>query len=178
MAEHMHHSSRQSSAPCGSRPAWPLSLVIAGALALLDQIAKHYFSGLLDLGAAYPVTSFFNLVHARNFGASFSFLSNAGGWQRYFFIIIGASAGVFLCVLIIRSASSRIETCGYAAILAGALGNTLDRVRLGYVVDFLDIYWRTWHWPAFNLADTYITFGVVCILLAPLFPPTRPAARR
>ena len=135
---------------------------------MLDQVLKAWVSAEMPLAASYNVTSFFNLVHVHNPGAAFSFLASAGGWQRWFFLAIAIAAVGFLTWMLRRGVSSRGETIAYVAILAGALGNAIDRARLGYVVDFLDFHWRGWHWPAFNSADACITVGVI-ILLATAF---------
>jgi signal peptidase II len=110
-----------------SSHAWRAWLALAAALVLLDQVLKAWVSHAMPFGASYTVTSFFNLVHARNPGAAFSFLADAGGWQRWFFLIIALAAVAFLTWLIRRGVSSRAETIAYVAILAGALGNAVDR---------------------------------------------------
>lgn len=152
-----------------SSRAWPAWLLLSAVLVVLDQAAKQYFSGVLELGSRHVMTSFFNLVHTRNYGAAFSFLADAGGWQRYFFLSLAALVVVFLIVLIVRGVTTRLETFAYALIISGALANALDRVRLGYVVDFLDFHWKEWHWPAFNLADICISTGAVCLVVVSLF---------
>ena len=123
----------------------------------------------MPFGASYAITSYFNLVHARNPGAAFSFLADAGGWQRWFFLAFALGAVGFLTWMIRRGVSSRTETVAYVAILGGALGNAIDRARLGYVVDFLDFHWRGWHWPAFNSADACITLGAIMIVCTAFF---------
>ena len=133
--------------------------MFAAALVVLDQALKLWVSSTTPLGFNYEVTSFFNIVHGRNTGAAFSFLADAGGWQRWFFLVIAVGAAVFLGWLIRRGVASRGETIAYVAILGGALGNAIDRARLGYVVDFLDFHLAGWHWPAFNAADMCITLG-------------------
>ena len=152
-----------------SSHAWRTWLGISAALVVLDQVLKAWVSHAMPFGASYTVTSFFNLVHARNPGAAFSFLADAGGWQRWFFLAIALGAVAFLTWLIRRGVSSRDETVAYVAILAGALGNAIDRARLGYVVDFLDFHWREWHWPAFNSADACIMLGAIIIVCSASF---------
>lgn len=147
-----------------SSHAWRRWLGISASLVIFDQVLKAWVSHSMPFGASYAITSYFNLVHARNPGAAFSFLADAGGWQRWFFLAVAIGAVVFLTWMIRRGVSSRAETVAYVAILAGALGNAIDRARLGYVVDFLDFHWRGWHWPAFNSADACITLGVIIIV--------------
>jgi signal peptidase II len=139
---------------------WTLAITVAVA----DQLTKLAVSTLMFYGQNIPLTGFFNLVHVWNTGAAFSFLADAGGWQRYFFIVI--TLGVSIClVVMLRKPRRRIEALGYSLILGGALGNGFDRVVRGYVVDSLDFYWQSWHWPAFNLADSSITLGVFLLVL-------------
>ena len=139
---------------------WTLAITVAVA----DQLTKLVVSTLMFYGQNIPLTGFFNLVHVWNTGAAFSFLADAGGWQRYFFIVI--TLGVSIClVVMLRKPRRRIEALGYILILGGALGNGFDRVVRGYVVDSLDFYWQSWHWPAFNLADSSITLGVFLLVL-------------
>lgn len=118
----------------------------------------------MEYGQSLPFTPFFNLVHARNPGAAFSFLADAGGWQRYFFITLALLAAVGLTWLLRKPLPKR-EALAYSLILGGALGNVIDRIFRGFVVDFLDVYWRNWHWPAFNLADIGVCSGAVLLIL-------------
>jgi signal peptidase II len=115
------------------------------------------------------MSSFFNLVHYRNQGAAFGFLSDAGGWQRHLLVVVALGVSVWL-TQILRRRLPPIEALGYSLVLGGALGNMLDRVLRGSVVDYLDFHWRSSHWPAFNLADVAITLGVICILGSALRP--------
>lgn len=148
---------------------WTLSIAVAAA----DQFTKLAVSTLMYYGQSIPLTGFFNLVHARNTGAAFSFLADAGGWQRYFFILITLGVSICLAVML-RRPCRRIEALGYSLVLGGALGNGFDRVVRGYVVDSLDFYWQSWHWPAFNLADVGIVLGVSCLF----WSTCNPAAER
>ncbi len=144
--------------------AWALLVV------LLDQLSKYWISSSLDYGEARPYTGFFNLVLTYNKGAAFSFLAGAAGWQRGFFIGIALVAVVVISVLLARHAGEKLFCLSLALILGGAIGNVLDRIVLGYVVDFLDFHVAGWHWPAFNLADSAITLGAV-LLVADSFRP-------
>lgn len=133
-----------------------LSLV----LVTIDQVSKLKVAFMLPLHDRIEVTPFFNLVHTLNLGAAFSFLANAGGWQRHFFTLLGLLVSFFLIFLLWRGVRSRLETLAYVFIVAGALGNVVDRLRIGAVIDFLDFHWQGWHWPAFNSADVFIVMGV------------------
>ena len=140
---------------------WTLAITLAVA----DQITKLVIYTLMPYGQSIPLTGFFNLVHLWNTGAAFSFLADAGGWQRYFFIVLTLAVSVWLTTILSKP-RRRMESLGYSLILAGALGNGFDRVVRGFVVDYLDFYWQRWHWPAFNLADICITIGVSLLLLS------------
>lgn len=141
---------------------------IAAAGAILDQVAKLIVVRTMEFGDVIPLTSFFNLVHARNPGAAFSFLAEAGGWQRYFLAVVAVAISTLLVALLWRR-PPRWEALGYSLVLGGALGNLADRVNRGFVVDYLDLHWYGGHWPAFNLADVCITLGVAVLLLASIF---------
>ena len=140
-------------------------LGIATVIVLIDQITKVTITRLLTYGESLPVTSFFNLVLAHNKGAAFSFLATQGGWQRYFFTGIAVAAVVFIIYLLKRHAGQRLFCWALALILGGAIGNLIDRVLYGYVIDFLDFYVGKWHWPAFNVADMAIVGGAGLFVL-------------
>lgn len=139
---------------------WALAFLILVA----DQATKYAVHTGLPYGASIPYTAFFNLVHLWNTGAAFSFLADAGGWQRYF---LSATALVISVVLAWMLTSPRVKTeaTGYSLVLGGALGNVVDRIHRGYVVDFLDFHWQNMHWPAFNIADISIFIGVMLLIL-------------
>ncbi len=139
----------------------------AAAGVALDQLSKATIGKLLPLGSAVVITDFFNIVHVLNSGAAFSFLADQSGWQRWVFSLIAAAASVVLTVLL-RRGPRAVDAAGYALILAGAVSNLIDRVMRGAVVDWIDLYWKAWHWPAFNLADVWITTGVALIIVAGL----------
>lgn len=140
-------------------------LGIATVIVLIDQITKVTITRLLTYGESLPVTSFFNLVLAHNKGAAFSFLATQGGWQRYFFTGIAVAAVIFIIYLLKRHAGQRLFCWALALILGGAIGNLIDRVLYGYVIDFLDFYVGKWHWPAFNVADMAIVGGAGLFVL-------------
>ena len=151
---------------------WMLSLTIASA----DQALKSAITGSLPVGTVIPLTPFFNLVHFWNTGAAFSFLADAGGWQRYFFIVIALVVSIVLA-LILRKRRAKSEALGYSLILGGAVGNLIDRAFRGHVIDYLDFYWQSWHWPAFNLADIAIVGGAAMLILSSLLSPNAEAGR-
>ena len=140
-------------------------LGLAFLIVLVDQFTKLLVINQFALGDSLRVFSFFNLVRVHNSGAAFSFLAGAGGWQRWFFTGI-AMVAVVLIVWMLRShAGQRLFAFALANILGGAIGNVLDRLIHGYVVDFLDFHSRGWHFPAFNVADSAISIGAVCLIL-------------
>jgi len=137
---------------------WPwFSLAVLVALA--DQIVKEMVHTWMPFGQVIPLTPFFNWVYTGNTGAAFSLLSDAGGWQRYVFVGLALIVAVVLVVQLCKPIT-RLEAVAYSLILGGAMGNTADRLARGYVVDYLDVYWGQWHWPAFNLADIALFVGV------------------
>ena len=142
-----------------------LWLALAALLLLLDQFTKVLIVGALQLGDGFAVTSFFNIVRVHNTGAAFSFLAQAGGWQRWFFTGLGVVAAVFIVWLLHRHPGQRLFGFAMACVLGGAVGNVIDRVLYGHVVDFLDFHAWGLHFPAFNVADSAITVGAACLIL-------------
>ena len=140
--------------------------LFALSLVGLDQATKYAIETLMPLRSSIAVGPFFNLVHVLNPGAAFSFLADAGGWQRYLFVGLGVGVSAFLALGLWRGLRSPLETAAYICVIGGALGNVVDRLRVGAVVDFLDFYWRVWHWPAFNLADVFVVGGAALLVLA------------
>ena len=140
-------------------------LGLAAILLIADQFTKVLIVGFYQLGDATQVTSFFNVVRVHNSGAAFSFLAGAGGWQRWFFTAIGVVAAAVILWLLKSHAGQKLFAFAMACILGGAIGNVIDRVLYGYVVDFLDFHWHGWHFPAFNIADSAITVGAACLIL-------------
>ena len=140
-------------------------LSLAALIIVLDQISKLLISGHFVYGESMRITGFFNLVLAHNTGAAFSFLDSAGGWQRWMFTAIAIVASIWI-VRLLRQHTHQATFClALALVLGGALGNLIDRVAYGYVVDFLDFYWNTYHFPAFNVADSAISVGAALLLL-------------
>jgi signal peptidase II len=148
--------------PSPSLAPW---LTWAAIVLVLDQFTKTLILGYYQLGDSTPVTSFFNVVRVHNTGAAFSFLADAGGWQRWFFVGLGVAAVVYLGFLVTRHATQVGFALGATLILAGAIGNTIDRLTWGVVIDFIDLHAGGWHWPAFNVADSCITVGAVLFIL-------------
>jgi len=136
------------------------------AVIIFDQITKYYAVQKLVLHEVRGIYSGFNLKLIYNEGAAFSFLSDAGGWQRWFLIGISCLVSLFVVVWMYRSLSkSRCLLLGLSLILGGALGNLWDRLSLGYVVDFIEFYYKDLYWPAFNIADSAITIGAILLIL-------------
>jgi len=140
-------------------------LAIALAVIVLDQIAKGVIRASLPLHDGRTLAPFLNIVHVHNTGAAFSFLAGATGWQRWFFIALGTVAAVFIVWLLRRHASQRLFALALAFILGGAIGNVIDRVVHGYVIDFVQVHWRGWYFPSFNVADSAITVGAALLVL-------------
>lgn len=140
------------------------------AVIVLDQITKFAVAGAFTLHEQLPLTPWFNLTLAHNPGAAFSFLSDASGWQRWFFTAIALAVSIAIVVWMKRlPANDRWMAIALALILGGALGNVWDRITLGYVIDFLDFYVGQWHWPAFNVADSAITIGAIMLAIDAFF---------
>ena len=132
----------------------------------LDQATKLWVIASMELYESVAILPGFNLVHVRNTGAAFSFLSEAGGWQRWFFAGLAIIISIVLMVWLARLKKNEVLLAlALSLVLGGAIGNLIDRVCYGYVVDFLDVYYQSWHWPAFNIADSAITLGVGLMLL-------------
>ncbi|WP_050475705.1 signal peptidase II [Herbaspirillum rhizosphaerae] len=132
---------------------------------LLDQLSKITILKLFHYGESRPVTGFFNLVLVYNKGAAFSFLAAESGWQRHLFTAIGIGAAIYIIYLLRKHAGQRMFCWALALILGGAIGNVIDRIVYGHVIDFLDVFVGSWHWPAFNIADSAICVGAVLFVL-------------
>jgi signal peptidase II len=147
----------------GSMLPW---LGLALILLIADQFTKVLILGYYKLGDSTTITSFFNIVRAHNTGAAFSFLASADGWQRWLFTGIGVAATLFILYMLRTHAGQKLFCFALACILGGAVGNVIDRVLHGYVVDFLQFHWgNRWYFPAFNVADSAITVGAACLIL-------------
>jgi len=146
----------------GSLLPW---LGIALLVILLDQFTKTLIVGYFQLGDSRTVTSFFNIVRAHNTGAAFSFLHDASGWQRWFFVGLGVAAAGFIVWMLRGHGAQKMFSLALALILGGALGNVIDRLLHGYVVDFLQVHHSGWYFPSFNVADSAITVGAALLIL-------------
>jgi signal peptidase II len=140
-------------------------LWISGLVIALDQASKSLMVSWLSLHESIVVIPFFNLTMAHNTGAAFSFLSQAGGWQRWFFVVLAVSISLGLLIWLKKSVKTKMEALSISLILGGAIGNVIDRIYYGYVIDFLDLYYGSYHWPAFNVADSAIVIGAALLLI-------------
>ncbi|MDO9279662.1 MAG: signal peptidase II [Polaromonas sp.] len=147
-----------------SNSVWPW-LGLALMLIIADQFTKVLILGYYQLGDATYVTSFFNIVRVHNSGAAFSFLASASGWQRWFFTAVGVGAALFIVHMLRSHPGQKLFSFAMACILGGAIGNVIDRLLHGYVIDFVDVHYAGWHFPAFNIADSAISIGAVCLIL-------------
>jgi len=160
MSNQENHSRRSAFPPY----PW-VWLVVSAIVILCDWHTKALASEALELYRPIGIFSWLNITLAHNYGAAFSFLSDAGGWQRWFFVVLASGVSIVLMVWLIRLPRKEWVTgLGLALILGGAIGNLVDRIQLGYVVDFIDVYYKNWHFPAFNIADSAITCGVILLL--------------
>lgn len=141
------------------------SLAIALIILVVDLLTKRWVESSLFFGQQIPITSFFNLVLTYNAGAAFSFLSEESGWQRWFLSGIAVGASVFIVYLLHKNKGQKLLCLSLSMILGGALGNLWDRITLGHVVDFLDFYVGSYHWPAFNVADAAIVVGASLLII-------------
>jgi signal peptidase II len=142
---------------------------------VVDQLTKFVITDSLALHEVVPVTSFFNLVLVYNRGAAFSFLADAAGWQNGLFIGIGVIASAWIVWLLYKQPQQTLFCAALSLVLAGALGNVIDRVQFGAVIDFLDFHAAGWHWPAFNVADSAISCGAALLVWDAFFPRKRSA---
>jgi signal peptidase II len=154
-----------------TRGIWPW-LGLAALLVAADQVTKLLILANYQLGESTFITGFFNIVRVHNTGAAFSFLAEAGGWQRWFVTGVGVAASVFIVWMLRTHPGEKLFAFALACILGGAIGNVIDRLLYGYVVDWLDFHWPVLsglfpggHFPAFNLADAAITVGAVSLVL-------------
>lgn len=149
--------------PEAFRP-WTRWLLASAAVVAADLATKAWMSAIFRYGEVREVTPFFNLVLVHNTGAAFSFLAGAGGWQRWFFAVVSIAISAVIVAVLRRHARNRLLAGALALVLGGALGNLHDRLRFGYVVDFIQVHAGGYYWPAFNVADSAITVGVALLL--------------
>jgi signal peptidase II len=149
---------------------------LALVMIILDQLTKAWMTTNLHYGETITLTSFFNFTLLHNTGAAFSFLSEAGGWQRWFFGAVAGVVSVALVIWIARLPRKNVwEACALALILGGAVGNLYDRVMLGYVVDFIVLHYERYAWPAFNIADSAICVGAAMLIIDMFRAPRKTA---
>jgi len=144
-------------------------LLLAALVIVLDQYSKWLVLQHFELYQSLVLTNWFNLTLAYNTGAAFSFLNDAGGWQRWLFVLLAVVITAVLLVWLQRARHLRLQALALALVIGGAIGNVIDRIRLGYVIDFIDWHYRDWHWPVFNIADSAISVGVVLLIADSLF---------
>lgn len=140
-------------------------LALALGVVLLDQLSKLLVIDRFVLHDSLRITSFFNLVRVHNSGAAFSFLADAAGWQRWFFVVLGAAASLFIVWMLVKHPTQRLFCFAISMIMGGAIGNVIDRLLHGHVVDFIQLHAGGWYFPSFNLADSAITLGAACLIL-------------
>lgn len=151
-----------------AKPSFLKYLAIAAITLLLDQLSKWSALANLQLGVPEEVLPFMNWLLLFNPGAAFSFLAQGSGWQRWFFTGIGLAASIYIIYLLRKNLGDKLLCWALSLILGGALGNVLDRIMYGVVVDFIDLHYANWHWPAFNIADSAICIGAGLIIWAEL----------
>ena len=146
-------------------------MFIATFVLLADQATKWAIIRWVPLYGNVPINDFINLTHQRNTGAAFSFLAGAGGWQRWFFIVLATIVSAVLAVWIwrIRDHAHLLLSGGLTLVLGGAMGNLIDRIRLGYVTDFIQVWFGSWAFPSFNVADSAISVGAALLIIDSLF---------
>ena len=154
------------SAPARTRAASLIPwLSIAALIVLIDQFTKMLIVGSFQLGDSHTVTSFFNVVRVHNAGAAFSFLAGAAGWQRWFFTAVGTAAAVFIVWMLRSHGGQRLFSWALSLILGGAIGNVIDRLVHGHVVDFIQVHGAGYYFPSFNVADSAISVGAALLIL-------------
>lgn len=140
-------------------------LLIAAVIIGFDQITKQYMEGAMSYAERWSVLPFFDFTLLYNPGAAFSFLADGAGWQRWFFTAIALVATTLIVYMLRKNPQQKLFCASLALILGGALGNVIDRVLYGHVIDFLLFYWRDWYFPAFNVADIAISCGAILLIL-------------
>jgi len=155
----------QADPPVRASPPLTRWLVLAGCLLIIDQLTKLWFDSSLRYGERVQVLPFFDFTLLYNPGAAFSFLADQAGWQRWFFTVLGLGAAVFMLWMMHTNRAQQRLLLALALILSGAIGNVIDRIAYGHVIDFLLFYWQNWYYPAFNVADSCITLGAILLIL-------------
>lgn len=155
----------------GRRPSFGFWISITTLIILFDQLTKWAILKWVPLYGKIPINPFLNITHQENLGAAFSFLADASGWQRWFFIALALSVSSVIAVWLwrLRSAGQTVLAAGLALVLGGAIGNVIDRIRLGHVIDFIQVLIGGWPFPSFNVADSAITVGAALLIVDALF---------
>ena len=155
----------------GRRPSFGIWISIAALIVLFDQLTKWAILEWVPLYDKISINPFLNITHQENLGAAFSFLSDASGWQRWFFVALAGSVSAVIAVWLwrLRSAGQTVLSAGLALVLGGAIGNVIDRIRLGHVIDFIQVLIYGWPFPSFNVADSAITVGAALLIVDALF---------
>jgi len=153
-------------------------LLLSALVVLADQLSKSYITGHYGEFEFTPVLPILDITRMHNVGAAFSFLATASGWQRWLFITLAVTVSIGIVVWLYRMPRSQgLLACGLALVLGGAIGNVIDRIRLGAVIDFIHFHWDRAYFPAFNIADSAITVGAACLILDALLEPKRARAK-
>ena len=164
----MTQSGGQSAGGHGRYLLW---MLLALLIVIVDQATKAAIVKWIPYLGSVELNGFINLTHQRNYGAAWSFLANAGGWQRWFFVVLASGVSAFIAVWMWRIRDGRylVLALGLSLVLGGAIGNLIDRIRLGYVVDFIQVWFGSWPFPSFNVADSAITVGAALLIIDSLF---------
>ena len=155
----------------GSNARFVMWMVVAVAVVIADQLTKWAIVEWVALYDTVPLNSFLNITHQKNAGAAFGFLANATGWQRWFFVILASGVSIVIAVWLwrIRNDGHRVLSAGLALVLGGAVGNFIDRILLGHVTDFIQVWFGSWAFPSFNIADAGISVGAALLIIDALF---------
>ena len=170
----MSEETENQATPSGGYKAFTLWMFVATLIVVFDQLTKWMIVKWVPLYDKIPINGFINITHQRNTGAAFSFLADASGWQRYFFVVLAAVVSAYIIYWLwkIRRDGQFILSAGLALVLGGAIGNVIDRVLLGSVVDFIQVMIAGWPFPSFNVADSGITVGAGLLIVDALFLST------
>ena len=170
----MSEETDKQATPSGGNKAFALWMFVATLIVVFDQLTKWMIVKWVPLYDKIPINGFINITHQRNTGAAFSFLADASGWQRYFFVVLAAVVSAYIIYWLwkIRRDGQIILSAGLALVLGGAIGNVIDRVLLGSVVDFIQVMIAGWPFPSFNVADSGITVGAGLLIVDALFLST------
>jgi signal peptidase II len=164
-------NSAQTTVSTGTSARFVTWMVVATVIAVADQVTKWAIVEWVPLYDKVAINSFINLTHQKNSGAAFSFLADAGGWQRWFFAVLASGVSIVIAVWLwrIRNAGQTVLSAGLALVLGGAIGNLVDRILLGHVTDFIQVWFGSWAFPSFNVADAGISVGAALLIIDALF---------